>query len=146
MLKFIPGEVYAALSFRKGGSPDFDRLSTFFLPEAVFINNKGEAPVVRVLGDYITMMETAVSSGQLLSLRETEIEQTCQIFGKVAQITSAYELLFDTPDGMRTRYGVNLFQMVCIKDQWQISAMCWDDRPDQTLLSSISRNARLFRN
>ncbi|WP_300428236.1 hypothetical protein [uncultured Thalassolituus sp.] len=143
MLKFIPSEVYAALSFRKGGRPDLERFETFFLPQAVFINNKGSEPVISSLQDFTSMIDSLISNEVLYSLRETEIEQTCQVFGKVAQINSAYELLAHTKDGITPRYGVNLFQFVQSGDRWLISAMCWDDRPDGTLLKQLPSGARL---
>jgi len=145
MLKFIPSEVYAALSFRQGAFPDFDRLAGFFLPEAVFINNKGDVPQVKQLHTYINMVESLIDDGTMLSLRETEIEQTCQVYGKVAQINSAYELVFSTPEGVFTRYGVNLFQLVKCDNRWLITSMCWDDRPDETLHKQLPKGAGLHK-
>ena len=130
MLKFIPSEVYAALSFRKGGRPDLERFETFFLPQAVFINNKGSEPVISSLQDFTSMIDSLISNEVLYSLRETEIN-------------SAYELLAHTKDGITPRYGVNLFQFVQSHDRWLISAMCWDDRPDGTLLKQLPSGARL---
>ncbi|MEC8523957.1 MAG: hypothetical protein VXZ24_06940 [Pseudomonadota bacterium] len=135
MLKEIPAKVYRGISFEKGGSPDFDLLASCFVEQGIFINNKGDTPVIKTVPAYISMIGSAIESGTIISIKEMELSSSIQIYGKIAQISSEYELTFEGKQGIQTRYGVNLFQLIFQNDQWLISSMCWDDRADKSLLT-----------
>tara|TARA_Y100000296_G_C4945880_1_gene143788 strand:+ start:93 stop:509 length:417 start_codon:yes stop_codon:yes gene_type:complete len=135
MLKEIPAKVYRGISFEKGGSPDFDLLASCFVEQGIFINNKGDTPVIKTVPAYISMIGSAIESGTIISIKEMELSSSIQIYGKIAQISSEYELTFEGKQGIQTRYGVNLFQLIFQNDQWLISSMCWDDRADKSLLN-----------
>lgn len=135
MLKEIPAKVYRGISFEKDGAPDFDLLASCFLEQGIFINNKGDTPVIKTVPAYISMIGSAIESGTIISIKEMELSSSIQIYGKIAQISSEYELTFEGKQGIQTRYGVNLFQLIFQNDQWLISSMCWDDRADKSLLT-----------
>lgn len=135
MLKEIPAKVYRGISFEKDGAPDFDLLASCFLEQGIFINNKGDTPVIKTVPAYISMIGSAIESGTIISIKEMELSSSIQIYGKIAQISSEYELTFEGKQGIQTRYGVNLFQLIFQNDQWLISSMCWDDRADKSLLN-----------
>ncbi|TNC85839.1 MAG: hypothetical protein CSH37_06310 [Thalassolituus sp.] len=135
MLKEIPAKVYQAISFEKDGSPDFDLLASCFIEQGIFINNKGDNPVIRSVPAYIDMISSAMKSGIVISIKEVELSNSVQKYGRVAQISSEYQLRFEGQKGIETRYGVNLFQLVYQNDHWLISSMCWDDRVDKSLLA-----------
>jgi len=135
MLEDIPSKVYQGISFEKDGSPDFDLLASCFIEQGIFINNKADAPVIKTVPAYISMIESAIESGTIISIKEVELSSSIQTYGKVAQISSEYELTFEGKQGIQTRYGVNLFQLIFQNDQWLISSMCWDDRADKSLLT-----------
>ena len=134
MLKEVPAKVYRGISFEKDGSPDFDLLASCFIEQGIFINNKGETPVIKTVPAYISMIGSAIESGMIISIKERELSSSIQTYGKIAQISSEYELTFEGKQGIQTRYGVNLFQLIFHNDQWLISSMCWDDRADKSLL------------
>ena len=136
MLKDVPSRVYEGISFSKGSMPSFELLKSCFIEQGIFINNKGDSPIIKSVLDYISMIRDNVENGNIVSIRETELTQNIQIFGNVAQIISGYELNFEGKQGSQTRYGVNLFQLISNNGQWLISSMCWDDRSDKSLLPS----------
>lgn len=134
MLKTISEKVYEGISFSKGNKPRFDLLKSCFIEQGIFINNKGESPIIKPVLDYIEMIDSNINLGNILSIQETEIEQQVEEFGSVAQIKSSYKLDFEGKKGVQTRYGVNLFQLIKHNGQWLVSSMCWDDKPDKSLL------------
>ena len=134
MLKEVPAKVYRGISFEKDGSPDFDLLASCFIEQGIFINNKGETSVIKTVPAYISMIGSAIESGTIISIKEMELSNSIQTYGKNAHISSEYELTFEGKQGIQTRYGVNLFQLIFHNDQWLISSMCWDDRADKSLL------------
>ena len=134
-LEEIPSRVYSGISFLKGEMPNLDILKSSFIEEGIFINNKGESPVIKPVLEYIGMIQSNVENGNIVSIRESEIKQSIQVFGKVAQIVSEYELVFEGSQGTQTRYGVNLFQLISRGGEWLVSSMCWDDKLDKSLLS-----------
>jgi hypothetical protein len=133
MPKNIPAEVYKAVSFQEGGQPDYEKLLAHFVVEGLFINNKGETPMTKPLQDYVAFIKSNIDAGNILSLEETEVESSVASFGKVGHIVSRYKLQTKTRNGIQTRYGVNLFQVIRSGAAWKISSMCWDDYPDQRL-------------
>jgi len=135
MLNEIPSRVYQGISFLKGEVPNFELLASCFIEQGIFINNKGEAPVIKSVPDYISMIGSAIENGVILSIQETELSQSIQTYGKVAQVSSEYQLIFEGKQGQQIRFGVNLFQLIFKNERWLVSSMCWDDRPDKSLLS-----------
>ncbi len=136
MLKNIPSKVYEGISFSKGSMPDFELLKSCFIEQGIFINNKGESPIIKPVLDYVSMIKNNIENGNILSIQETEISQNIQVFGNVAQISSDYKLVFEGKQSSQVRYGVNLFQVINNNGQWLVSSMCWDDRNDKSLLSN----------
>lgn len=132
----IPNYVYESFSFKEGGQPDFETLLSYFLPQGLFINNKGDSPRVRSLQEFVAFMKGNIDAGDIISICESEIDNTVAIFGKVGHIVSRYKLEAETPNGLQTRYGVNLFQMIKSGEVWKISSMCWDDYEDQRLINA----------
>lgn len=133
MLSNIPKFVYSGISFRKGETPELSILKEAFLPEGLFINNKGETPIVKGVKEYIDMVSKNIEAGNILSINEVEESQEILVFGKVAQISSKYTLTFEGSTHSQTRYGVNLFQLILKNDTWFVASMCWDDKTDKSL-------------
>lgn len=137
MLKNISQQVYAAISFARGEQADLKQLSALFIENGLLINNKGDAPMIKPVADYIVFIQHNIDAGNIQAIQETEIEAKLEVFGKVAQLRSSYQLDFTTQEASITRYGVNLFQLIKHNEQWLIASMCWDDATDQSLLSSF---------
>ena len=130
----ITKEVYDAISFEEGGCPHYVNLLANFIDEGLFINNKGELPMIKPINDYVSFIKSNVEAGNILSINETEIKSNIQLFGHVGNIISQYKLEAKSSTGKQLRYGVNLFQIIKRGDKWKISSMCWDDSDDESLL------------
>ena len=133
MPKNITKEVYASISFEKGSEPQYKNLISNFIDEGLFINNKGETPLIKPINDYIEFIKNNVTAGNILSLTETEIDSSISLFGNVGNIISQYKLDFETSTGNFTKYGINLFQIIKKDSEWKIASMCWDDKDDKSL-------------
>lgn len=140
MPKNIPTDVYESISFQEGSEPNYERLLSYFIVEGLFINNKGETPMIKTLRDYVAFIKSNIEAGNILSIKETEVENRITLFGKVGHIVSRYKLEARTRNGTQTRYGVNLFQLIKFGTEWKISSMCWDDYQDQRLFE-VNMNA-----
>lgn len=133
MPKNIPKAIYKHFSFQEGGQPNFARMLSHFVPEGLFINNKGDNPLVKPLTDFVSFIKGNIDAGNILSIDESEIANNVTLFGKVGHIASRYKLEAKSRNGVQTRYGVNLFQVIRLGTEWKVSSMCWDDYPDQRL-------------
>ena len=136
MVHHIAQNIYEAISFDKGKEPNYSQLTSYFISEGLFINNKGDEPMVKSVEGYVSFVKTLINSGNILSLNESEISSDIQLFGKVGTITSRYKLEFTTSSGNFTRYGVNLFQVIKHHGQWLVASMCWDDKENQELFTT----------
>lgn len=136
MLESIPRTVYEGISFKSGGTPNFELLKSCFIDQGIFINNKGETPIIKSVTEYISMISNNIANGNIISMHEKELISEVEVFGHVAQIKSEYSLVFEGKNGIQVRYGVNLFQVIQFGGKWLISSMCWDDRADTTLIKS----------
>ena len=133
MPKNIPKEIYKHFSFQEGGQPNFERMLSYFISEGLFINNKGDSPLVKPLAEFVSFIKGNIEARNILSIDESEIENNVTLFGKVGHIASRYKLEAKTRNGVQTRYGVNLFQVIKFGTEWKVSSMCWDDYPDKRL-------------
>jgi hypothetical protein len=136
VLESIPKTVYEGISFKSGDFPNFELLKSCFIEQGIFINNKGETPIIKSVAEYISMISSNIGSGNIISIHEKELSSEVEVFGRVAQIKSEYSLAFEGKNGVQVRYGVNLFQAINCSGKWLISSMCWDDRADTTLIKA----------
>ena len=134
MPKNITKKVYESISFEKGFAPQYENLIANFIDEGLFINNKAEVPMIKPINDYVTFIKKNVNMGNIVSLKESEIDSSISLFGSVGNIVSQYRLDFETSSGKFTKYGVNLFQIIKHDSEWKIVSMCWDDKDDKSLL------------
>ncbi|MBK8188765.1 MAG: hypothetical protein IPK77_16765 [Cellvibrio sp.] len=134
VLELIPRTVYEGISFKSGEFPNFELLKSCFIEQGIFINNKGEVPLIKSVPEYISMIGNNISNGNIISIHEKELASEVEVFGRVAQIKSEYSLVFEGKGGVQVRYGVNLFQAIDFSGKWLISSMCWDDRADTSLI------------
>lgn len=133
MLENITKEVYEAISFEKGSTPKYNELISNFIEEGLFINNKGDTPMIKPINEYVTFIKNNVDAGNILSLKESEVDSSITLYGNVGNIISQYQLDFETASVKTTKYGINLFQIINIGSEWKIVSMCWDDRSDKSL-------------
>ena len=61
----IPAEIYRYFSFKEGGRPDFESMLSYFIPEGLFINNKGDNPLVKPLAEFVSFIKANIDSGNI---------------------------------------------------------------------------------
>lgn len=121
-------ELYAAVSFGCGQSPDPRRLQNLFLPEAVLVNNTTDPPDAVGIDEFTARLADAVRDGHLKSFVEREVSGETHIFGTVAHRSSTYEAFID--GGIIPVRGMNSIQFVRTGGRWLVSAIAWSDPGD----------------
>jgi hypothetical protein len=130
----LMADFFGAVSFDTGAEPDYDRIYGLFIEAGLLIKNSAATPEISSVAEFIAPRQATVCSGALTSFRETELSETTQIFGNVAQRFSAYAKI-GTQDGLRfAARGMIATQFISTPAGWRISAMAWDDeRPGLAL-------------
>jgi hypothetical protein len=123
----LTAEFLAAVSFTAGQRPAYDRIRELFIPEGLLIRNSGTAPEVTTVDEFIAPRLATVESGALSEFYEGERSEITEVFGNVAQRTSAYEKRGVLDGEVFAARGVIFTQFVRTPDGWRMSAMAWDD-------------------
>lgn len=125
---------FGAVSFDAGEEPQYDKIYGLFIESGLLIKNSAATPDVSSVAQFIAPRQATVRLGALTSFRETELSETTQIFGNVAQRFSAYAKS-GTQDGVPfAARGMIATQFISTSAGWKISAMAWDDeRPGLAL-------------
>jgi hypothetical protein len=125
---------FRAVSFAPGERPPYHEIHQLFIKAGLLIKNSLASPEISSVAQFIEPRQATVSAGELTSFRETELSETTQIFGNVAQRFSAYAksgVMNGVPFEAR---GMIATQFIRTPDGWKISAMAWDDeRPGLAL-------------
>jgi hypothetical protein len=114
----------AAVSFKAGERPDYDRIRALFIERGVLISQRGEVTGVDA---FIAPRQATVDSGALTEFEETELTAVTEEFGNVAHRFSGYAkrgVLNGEPFSTR---GVISTQFVRTEHGWRMTAMAWDD-------------------
>lgn len=126
-LQALIAEFFAAVSFRDGGAPQYERIRDVFVPEGLLIKNTGETPEISSLDAFIAPRQELVDSGRLTAFEEVEIDGRDEGFGNVAQRLSNYSKR-GVQDGVEfAGTGVITTQFIATPAGWRITAMAWDD-------------------
>ncbi len=126
----IISALYGALSFERGGRPDFDALRDLFGPGARLIKVAGEHPAAMELRGFFERLEDAMKEGRITDLKETELARRTDVFGAIAQVFGTFE----RTSGDRTIRGINSIQLRNDGHRWWIESLMWsDERDDQPL-------------
>jgi hypothetical protein len=117
---------FQAVSFEPGDVPAYEKIADIFIDAGLLIKNIAVPEVASVAG-FIAPRRAAVQSGQLTCFSETEVSESTDIFGNVAQRLSVY-----SKSGMQNgecfdAKGVICTQFVRTPVGWRISSMAWDD-------------------
>jgi hypothetical protein len=123
----LSAEFLAAVSFAAGGRPAYERIRELFIPQGLIIRNSGPAPEVTTVDEFIAPRLATVESGELSEFYEGELSEITEVFGNVAQRTSAYEKRGVLKGEAFAARGVICTQFVRTPDGWRMSAMAWDD-------------------
>ena len=125
---------FRAVSFEPGSAPNYAQIHTLFIADGLLIKNSGATPEISSLRQFIEPRRALVASGALTRFSETELGETTQVFGNVAQRFSRYAKS-GTQDGNSFEVrGMISTQFIRTPAGWRISAMAWDDeRPGLVL-------------
>ncbi len=128
---------FAAVSFDQSGRPDYEALHDLFVEEGLLFKCVGEAPEVTSVDEFIRPRRALVEAGTLTAFREAELDETTEVFGRVAHRFSSYTKDGVTDGAPFAGRGAISTQFVRTPNGWRISAMAWDDeRPGLTLQRS----------
>jgi hypothetical protein len=118
---------FAAVSFREGSSPAYERLPELIVPGGLLISNSGEEPDIATVDEFIASRRPRVESGELTSFAEFETHAITEVFGGVAHRMSTYGKRGVTNGKPFAGAGVISTQFVLTPAGWLISSMAWDD-------------------
>lgn len=125
--------LYAAISFRSGEAPDWERARELFLPEArLTLPNmpRHEAIYSRSVEEWIADFEASRAEWSDKGFQEREVAARAVRFRDLAHVLSAYESRFAQDDPEPFMRGLNSFQLVRHAEQtggrWRIAAIAWD--------------------
>lgn len=123
-------ELYAALSFSKGQTIDRVRIAALFAPGArlIFAGQNPDKSSGQTEYSVETFLDFAAAKGQASRREEKELWRRVERFGSIAHVYSAYELIFDVGEPVKTvkRRGINSVQLIRKNSKWQIISLIWD--------------------
>jgi hypothetical protein len=127
----LVARLFAAFDNRSGVRPDLSGLIPLFADGAIIVKAVGGGSEVMTLNDFIAPRQRLLSDGSLVEFFELETGQRTQRFGNVAQRWSHY-----AKSGIRggrpfAAHGQKSIQLVRIDGAWKISALAWDDFPEE---------------
>lgn len=130
--RFVAG-VYAALSFREGGQPNWEGLRGLFWPTAVIVHTRGglaegREPATLTPAEFIAGLRSRIAHASLRSLQEREVGATIKTHGDVAQVFSQFEARANAGAAVT---GVAAFQLV--------RQRAAEGRPERWLCVSLCR-------
>jgi len=116
---------YAAISFPKGETPDYDALRAIFTEDAVLQNYRNDTLESFSINDFVTGFKAGIDSGEMTAFQEEELGGKTEYFGKIGHRISAYASYFEGSSEIGEK-GVNSFQLLKENGQWLVSAIIWD--------------------
>ncbi len=128
--------LYAAVTFPPGTDPDWERVKSFFLPEAVF--GMRMTPTTMGILDLKGFVDWFDSDFQRMRMGERGFEETVQTlkltrYGSMAHCFVVYRARFMTPADLPGQYGLDSFGLVEKEGRWWIASITNDvvtrDRP-----------------
>ncbi|WP_276374593.1 hypothetical protein [Chryseolinea sp. H1M3-3] len=128
--------LYKGLSFDDGEWKDAAKIETFFAADSRLIANFGTAPQIWTVAQYIEGVRNNIAKQGVKAVDEKEIFSETDIFGKVAQRLSTYEIRFSFKDKEATRKGINLIQLIYVDGKWKVNSIIWDRESDQLKIPS----------
>lgn len=119
--------LYECVTFAPGGSPDFDRLGTLFVPGARLVHAQRTGTRIMDLAEFCDLAMAAIESGSLQSFAERELGSDIVVFGHIAQARSTYEATRGPDDDTPLARGVNLVQLLRDAGGWRVVSILWQD-------------------
>jgi hypothetical protein len=128
--------LYKGLSFDDGEWKDAAKIETVFAADARLIANFGTSPQIWTIAQYIESVRNNIAKQGVKAVDEKEIFSETDIFGKVAQRLSTYEIKFSFKDKEVVRKGINFIQLIYVDEKWKVNSIIWDRESDQVKIPS----------
>lgn len=120
-------DLYAAVSFERGGSIDFDRLELLFIPGARLAHVKREGTELMDNVEFSARAMRLIERGELHSFYERELAHRIDVFGHMAHVLSTYEAFRAPDDETLLARGVNSIQLLKDVAGWRVISIVWQD-------------------
>jgi hypothetical protein len=126
---------FAAVSFERGGRPDYEALYGLFVVDGGRLIRAGtDEPDIATIEQFVASRLKLVESGTLEQFRETETGARTDVFGSVGHRLSTYAKSGISNGVPFAANGVISTQFVHTVAGWRMSSMAWDDeRPGLTV-------------
>ena len=134
----VISSLYSAISFEKGGEPNYELFKSLFHKSATIFqpieDTDGVLKPVNV-DDFVNSFSRTIEQEGILETgaTEVEIERKTISFRRIANVFSSYEF---TLNGAKTPLarGINTFQLVNDASRWWIVSLTWDRaKPGESL-------------
>lgn len=119
-------DAYASISFKKGDSPNYEAIKTYFIPKAQLINCGSDTAQVFTINQFVYLYRSFVETDTVYAFNEKEIFGRNEQFGKIAQRISSYKSVINSKKKDTTETGVNSFQLIKTPAGWKVSSIIWD--------------------
>jgi hypothetical protein len=135
-------EIYDLVSFEAGSSPDWDKVRSMFIPEAVIVlRSSWEASTVfsveSFVGDFVNFVENSPAGD--MGFTEEIVNMKSLVFGDMAHVLVLYEAQI-TGSPRPPQQGVDSFSLIKKDGRWWIAAITNElptpDRPVPEVLQN----------
>jgi hypothetical protein len=124
-------QLYQCISFQKGENPHLGHMREIFFGEGILINNNEDEPQTFTVDSFIHSYKENLAKGILVSLHAREISHHSDIFGKIAQCFSTYEIRFDDESPEPISAGINSVQLIQVEKNWLITSLVWCEQNER---------------
>jgi hypothetical protein len=130
-LDHLVAEFLASFTTTHGRTADVRRIYALALPGAVIVQATSQPPDVCSLAQFVEPRVALLSGGTLVDFEEVEETAQTHVAGNVARRDSTYRKRGVRSGRPFTTHGVKLWQFVRMPDGWRVSALVWQDEPDE---------------
>ena len=123
-------ELYRSICFRKGETPDLDKLTSVFTPDGKLIDNNGDTPHIMTVSQFSTAFTEQIGKRNVIEFEAKEIAHRTEIFGKIAHRFSTYETRLDLSGAQPASVGINSIQLLKTGEKWLVTSLVWNDQTD----------------
>ena len=125
-IKTLIAHHFDSLRWTAGARPDWETFSADFLPDASLYG--AARPVRRQTLDAFIARMNGVAEGTLHSFEEKTLGMQVLIFGKIAVVLAASEML---ENGTNVNHDVSGYLVLKNEGTWRIAAHAWDKASEQ---------------
>ncbi len=133
----VVDQFYTIVSFKNGEWKNAEDLKELFFADSRLVANFGDVPQVWTIDEYIASVRGKITRLGINEIEEKEIYEKTDLFGKVAQRLSTYQIRSLMTNGKEAfRTGINLIQLIKVNGLWKINSISWDRESDQLKIPS----------